>query len=200
MIPPGWNVTEPLHIAKKLYDYIQALRGASDEVKSFASKLRTFCIALEELEKCLANLTTASADDTKHLRDTLDGCWNCAMKCRDFIDQFKELNEPIQGKINAGGKLNWVWKKDTAARLRLEINSQIDDINLLLGIASLYVILMGLKGRIPEMSSSRGTGGIVLDSRVLISRHRDRPRWSTTFPCHRSKTRPAKSPLLRQSC
>ncbi len=139
MVLPGWSVGELLHVAKTVYDYIQALRGASDEVKSFASKIKTFCGALEELDKCLANPTTASAEDSKHLRDTLDGCWTCATECRKFIEQFKELNEPIQGKINAGDKVTWVWKKDTAARLREEINSQIIDINLLLGIASLYV-------------------------------------------------------------
>lgn len=139
MAVPGWNVGELLHVAKAVYDYIQALRGASDEVKSFASKINTFCGALEELDKCLADPTTASAEDTKHLRDTLNGCWKCATECQKFIEQFKELNEPIRGKMNAGDKVTWVWKKDTAVKLRQEINSQIIDINLLLGIASLYV-------------------------------------------------------------
>ena len=134
----GWNVTEPINIAKKLYDYIQALRGASDEAKSFAAKLKTYCVALEELDKCLPTPTAASINDSEHIRATLDGCRACAIECQNFIDQFKKLNEPIQGKNKTGERVNWVWKKDTAVKLRYDIESQISDINLLLHITSLY--------------------------------------------------------------
>ena len=140
IVPPGWNVTEPLHIAKKVYNYIQAIRGASVEVKSFASKLKTFCRALEALEECLASATIASVEGAEHLRNTLDGCWVCATDCQKFIEHFKNLNEPVQGVSTTGDKVNWVWKKDTAARLRQEIDSQIVDINLVMNIASLYVL------------------------------------------------------------
>ncbi len=166
MVLPGWNVSEPIHIAKKLYDYIQEVRGASDEARSFASKLKTYCVALEELEKCLTSPTAASTDDTNHLRTTLDGCQNCAIQCQRFIEQFKKLHEPIPGKYNAVDKVNWVFKKDTAIKLRHDIDSQISDINLLLGIASLYVSKN--KRLTFEILGSRITGKIVLDNKVLV--------------------------------
>ena len=146
VVPPGWNVTEPLHVAKKVYDYIQAIRGASDEVKSFASKLNTFCVALEALEKSLESPLTPSADNASYLRHTLDGCWTCAADCQKFIEQFKSLNEPAQGKYNTGDKVTWVWKKDTAAKLRQEIDSQIHGITFLLSVASLQYVVRHNEG------------------------------------------------------
>jgi hypothetical protein len=128
VVPPGWNVTEPIHVAKRIYDFVQALRGASEDMKSFASKIHTFQLALEGLEECLKNSTPEEFGDLRNLRHTLDGCRTCAEQCQTFIDQFR---------LTVGGRMAWVWRQDRAVWLKQEVDSQLLGINSLLHIATM---------------------------------------------------------------
>src|SRR4051794_11753053 len=87
--PLGWNVTEPLHIAKKIYDFIQAFRDASDEVKAFTSHISMLCSTLELLKDCLENPAFALNHDLTKYKATYDSFSNCVGKCQRFIKQFQ---------------------------------------------------------------------------------------------------------------
>lgn len=141
MAVPGWNVSEPLHIAKKIYDYVQAFRDAPEEVKSFSLHIKSFAVALEDLEDYLKqNPVFAAADDSKKLRETLAGCRSCADECLLFVEQFKKLDEPVQGKLTASSKATWIWKKSTALKLGQTVDRQINAIHLRLAISSMYIL------------------------------------------------------------
>lgn len=141
MIPPGWNVTEPLQIAGKFYIFVRAYRGADEEIKSFASQVNTFRAALKALDECLMNPDSTPLDDNDPLKVASDGCKRCAENCQKFIKNFfrqfdpKQLDEPARDEVGPGQRLNWIWKKDAATKLELEMSQQVNYINLHLNIA-----------------------------------------------------------------
>ena len=92
MIPPGWNVTEPIELAVKLVQVIDALSTASQDSRAFASKIDNFRRSLSHLQKKMDDAAISNADDYDHLRATLAECKVCVERCEDFSKDFAKLN------------------------------------------------------------------------------------------------------------
>lgn len=139
VIPPGWNVTEPIALAVKLHHVVQSFRSASDEARSFVLKVETFRGNLNQLQKELEN----PAENVTRLQGILVHCQNIVDQCEAFEARFKELNRSNLTKL-ATGRLttSWVWNKETAGtatKLRHEIDSLNHDIIASISIDSMYV-------------------------------------------------------------
>jgi hypothetical protein len=137
VIPPGWNVTEPIALAGKLFHVVQSFRSASEEARSFAFKVDTFRSNLNQLQKELEN----PSENVTRLKPILVHCQNIVEKCEAFDKRFKELNKSNL-TIVAAGRLtsSWVWNKETAGtatKLRHEIDSLTNDITVSISIDSM---------------------------------------------------------------
>lgn len=140
MILPGWNVSEPIDLAIKLYDVVEALKTAPEEAKSFTAKVNGFRRSLEELQGTLNNdiATRSSAQDLDHLGATLVECQECVQRCEDFGQRFKGLVKDGRGGLSGASQATrWVWQDKKVARLRAEIDSQMGSIGLSLMIKTL---------------------------------------------------------------
>ena len=139
MIPPGWNVTEPIELACKLVKVLEALSSASQDARAFVSKIDNFRRSLSQLQTKLDDAALGNVDDYDHLRATLVECKVCVERCEDFSRDFEKLNDGSgSGKLAlAGQATRWVWQEGKASKLRKEIDSQMNDITFLLLIKSL---------------------------------------------------------------
>lgn len=132
MVLPGWNVTEPLQVAKEFCVFVRKFRGAPAEIKVFASKLDGFSSVLKQLDKRLHHPDSVPAEDYDGLKSAFIRCMHCAESCQNFINQF---NQDVRVPVSAGHKLKWVWKKDQALALEQSMNSQISITTMHLGVA-----------------------------------------------------------------
>lgn len=145
MVLPGWNVTEPLEAAWKFYTFVRDYKDADDQIKSFALEVETFHAALKALDACLEDPDAAPLDDNDALKVASDGCKRCAENCQNFVKNFfrqvdaKKANAPARDGVGPGHRLNWMWKKDAAAKLAQEMHRQVNYINLHLNIAERQV-------------------------------------------------------------
>lgn len=136
MILPGWNVSEPIDLAIKLYDVVEALKNAPEGAKSFVYKVNSFRRSLEELQQTLKNDIAArsSAQDLDHLHATLLECQQCVQRCEEFGRRFESLTGDGKGGLL---RARWVWQDKKVARLRAEIDSQMGSIGMSLMIKTL---------------------------------------------------------------
>lgn len=140
MVLPGWNVSEPIQLAVKLYDVIDALKDAPEGARSFVSKVNGFRRLLEELGQTLKSdfPDHSTAKDLDHLHATLVECQDCVRRCQDFGDRFKSLTKDGGGGIaRVGQAARYLWQDKKVARLRAEIDSQMNNIHLSLTIRTL---------------------------------------------------------------
>lgn len=147
MVLPGWNVSEPLQAAWKFYSFVRDYKDADDQIKRFALEVETFRTTLKALDACLENPNAAPLDDSDPLKVASDGCKDCAENCQNFVNNFfrefdaKRANAPARDGVGPVDRLNWMWKKGTAANLASEIHQQVNYINLHLNIAERQVSL-----------------------------------------------------------
>ena len=141
MVLPGWNVSEPIDLAYKLYEVVDALRSAPDSAKAFVTKINNFSANLKELQRILESDTaTHSPQDLEHLRATVLECQACVKRCEDYSEGFKKLTRDGRGKMDAAGQATrWALQEKKVARLREEIDAQMGSIGLTLQIKTLYV-------------------------------------------------------------
>ncbi|MCJ1427206.1 hypothetical protein MMC29_005109 [Sticta canariensis] len=141
MVLPGWNVTEPLEVAAKIYTIVRAYRDADGQIQSFASQVSIFCTTLRALDECLKNPDATPLDDNDPLKIASDGCRRCAENCQSFVEDFLKQNDLPQPNAKArqeggpGRRLQWIWRKDQATALAEEMGRQISYIGLNLNIA-----------------------------------------------------------------
>ena len=142
MILPGWNVSEPIDLAWKLYDVIESFKSAPEDAKAFVSRVNKFSRALKELQKTINNdtaLRSSSAQDLDLLRATLVDCQDVVKRCEAFSEQFQKLVQDGGGSIaGAQQATRWVWKDKKVARLNQEIDNQMVSISVTLMIKTLY--------------------------------------------------------------
>lgn len=143
MVLPGWNVTEPLQVAARFCEFVQAYRGAPYQIRNFASEVDAFRVALKALESCLNNPASIPPNDLTILKNASEGrLRRCAEDCQKFVDGFfKSINAPARDEIGAGNRLNWIWKEKEAAALKQDMNSQVTYILLHLSVAQMQVDL-----------------------------------------------------------
>ena len=139
MIPPGWNVTEPISLAASLCKVVQSLRAAPEDAKAFTAHIEKFNYLLEELQRVIdESLALDPNKDHHHLRSTLADCKRCVQDCREFQESFPKLrNDDSKGIGNAGQLARWVWSEKLVDRLRHDIDRQMSSIGLCLNITTL---------------------------------------------------------------
>lgn len=141
MFPPGWNVTEPVQLGVKLYRVVEALRSAPDSAKAFVTKISNFSGTLTELQRILDSENVShSTEDLERLRRLVTQCQACVQGCEKYGEGFEKLTKDGNGKMDSAGQAaRWTLHEEKTARLREEINGQINDIGLALAVINLYV-------------------------------------------------------------
>lgn len=154
MVLPGWNVSEPIDLAFKLYDVVESLRSAPQSAKAFVSKIKNFSSNLAELQKILEYDTgRQSAQDLEHLRVTVLECQACVKRCEEYSEKFGKLTSDGTGKMDGAGQAAlWTLQKEKVARLRDEIDGQMNSIGLTLAIKTFA------DGRTRQVSHSAASG------------------------------------------
>ena len=141
MVLPGWNVSEPIDLAYKLYQVVESLRSAPETAKAFVSKIDNFSANLKELQKIPESDTpTHSAQDLEHLRDTVLKCQACVKRCEEFGEGFRKLTTDGNGRIHSAGQAaRWALQEKKVARLREEIDDCMKGVTLSLLVKTLWV-------------------------------------------------------------
>ena len=137
MVLPGWNVSEPIDLAHRLYQVVEALRSAPHDAKAFVSKINNFSASLRELQKIFESDTPShSAQDLEHLRATVRQCQGCVKRCEEFSEGFGKLTTDGKGKIQAA---RWALQEKKVARLSKEIDDLMNGVQLILLVKTLWV-------------------------------------------------------------
>lgn len=139
MVLPGWNVSEPIDLAFKLYEVVKALRSAPESAKAFVSKIEDFSGNLEELQRILEReISLHPARDLEHLQATVLRCKACVKRCEEYSEGFRKLTRDGRGKMEGALQAaRWTLQKEQVASLREEIEGKINGIGLTLQIKSL---------------------------------------------------------------
>ena len=138
---PGWNVSEPIDLAHKLYKVVESLRSAPDGAKAFISKIKSFKSNLDQLQEILESRAAShAAQDFKRLRATILECEACVKRCEEYGERFHKLTKDGGRKMDGMGQAaRWALQKEKVARLREEIDGHMNSIGLTLTIQTLYV-------------------------------------------------------------
>ena len=136
MVLPGWNVSEPIDLAYKLYEVVESLRSAPESARAFVSKINNFRGNLKELQKVLeSEITSQPTQDLQHLSATVLECKAVVERCEEYSEKFRKLTKDGRGKMDGAGQAaRWMLQKETVARLREEIDGQMNSIQLTLAI------------------------------------------------------------------
>ena len=143
MVLPGWNVSEPIDLAVKLYHVVEALRSAPDSAKAFVIKINNFSSNLKELQRILDSDTSSpSPQDLEHLRALVLQCQSCVRRCEEYSEGFAKLTKDGGGKMDGAGQAaRWTFQEKKAARLSKEIDDLVHAMSLTLTIRTLFVAL-----------------------------------------------------------
>lgn len=140
VVPQGWNVTEPLGLAIRLYRITEQLKNAPVEAGLFIARIRTFSSALHQLQMVLesAHAGTPSIDGLQALESIVVDSQRCVQRCENFVTRFFNLVNKSGVEIaTIGEAANWVWKKEEGRGLAAEMDTHIQAILLRLGIENL---------------------------------------------------------------
>lgn len=161
MVLPGWNISEPIDLAIKLYEVVESLRNAPESAKAFVSKINNFSGNLKDLQWILEKYTAShSTQDLDRLRATVLECQACVKRCEEYSEGFGKLTKDGRGKMDGAGQAaRWTLQEKKVARLREEVDTQMSSIGLTLAIQSLCVGFMlqqsSIFGR-PKLTSRSG--------------------------------------------
>ena len=134
MVLPGWNVSEPIELAYKLYEIVESLRSAPENAKAFTSKTNSFKSSLDELDRILAS-ELPSQPGQDHLRATIRDCRACIKRCEEHSQSFPKLTKDGKGKIDwARQAALWTFQEKTVNKLSEEIKTLMSSISLVLTI------------------------------------------------------------------
>lgn len=155
MVLPGWNVSEPIHVAAKFAVFVQKYRGAPQQIKSFARDVEVFRGALKVFERCFRNPESIPDEDLDSIKAISDDFQRCANKCQAFIGRFfDQFDTSAREDAKAGGRLNaqierataqlnraaaqvnWIWTADEANELKDDMSRVVGIANLHLGVAT----------------------------------------------------------------
>ncbi|KAL9064336.1 MAG: hypothetical protein Q9161_008936 [Pseudevernia consocians] len=136
MVLPGWNVSEPIDLAYKLYEVVESLRSAPESARAFVSKINNFRGNLKELQKVLEReITSQPTQDLQHLSATVLECKAVVERCEEYSERFRKLTKDGRGKMDGAGQAaRWMLQKEKVARLREDIDGQMNSIQLTLAI------------------------------------------------------------------
>ncbi len=139
VVPPGWNVTEPIGIAIKLYEIAEKLNQAPSRAKHFKSQIEDLAGSLSFLEKVLLSIGDGRlpANNFAQLRKEVIGLQECIQHCEKFIATFVPLTGDGSKKPSAAAKARWVWDEKKGNDYSAQIEKHIHRINLNLNINAL---------------------------------------------------------------
>ena len=125
----------------KLYRVVEALRSAPDSAKAFVTKINNFSDSLTELQRIIdSENESQSTGDLERLRALVNQCQACVQRCEKYGEGFEKLTKDGNGIMDSAGQAaRWTLHEEKAARLREEINGQINDIGFALAVRNLYV-------------------------------------------------------------
>ncbi|KAM0798557.1 hypothetical protein BDR22DRAFT_371431 [Usnea florida] len=134
MVLPGYNVSEPIELAVKLYEIVESLRSAPENAKAFISKTNSFKNSLDQLDRILeGELPSQPGQD--HLRATVRECRACIKRCEKHSEGFPKLTKDGKGKIDwAAQAARWTLQEKTVTKLSEEIKTLMSSISLVLAI------------------------------------------------------------------
>ena len=134
VVPPGWNVTEPIGVAIRLYQIADKLKDAPRSTKAFLSKIEGLGASLKVLEQVLQGL--GHDGDAPHpavnfiqLRKEVVALQECVKHCEEFIGSFIPLT--------ATARARWVLSQGKAKDYTRLIESHINGIQLNLSVNAL---------------------------------------------------------------
>ena len=144
VVPPGWNVTEPIGIAIKLYEIVDKLNNAPSRAIDFKEKIESLAGSLSSLEEVLLRIGDGRAprlpaNDFAQLRKEVIGLQKCIQQCEKFIAPFVPLTGDGSKKPSTAAKARWVWDEKKGDEHSKQIEDRIHRINLKLSINALYV-------------------------------------------------------------
>ena len=142
VVPPGWNVTEPIGIAIKLYEIGEKLNHAPKSAKYFKSKIESLAGSLSLLEEVLLRIGDGGAarppaDNFAQLRNEVNELQECIQRCEKFIATFVPLTSDGSKKPSAAAKARWVWDEKKGHEHSAQIESHIHRISFNLNINAL---------------------------------------------------------------
>ena len=144
VVPPGWNVTEPIGLAIKSYEIAEKLKHAPRSAKTFKSKIERLGRLLSLLQEVLVRIgdgraAPLPADNFAQLKEEVIALQERIQQCEEFIAKFVHLTGDGSKKSSAAAKARWVWDEKKGNEHAVQIESHIFLINLNLNIDTLYV-------------------------------------------------------------
>ena len=144
VVPPGWNVTEPIGLAIKSYEIAEKLKHAPRSAKTFKSKIERLGRLLSLLQEVLVRIgdgraAPLPADNFAQLKEEVIALQERIQQCEEFIAKFVHLTGDGSKKSSAAAKARWVWDEKKGNEHAVQIESHILLINLNLNIDTLYV-------------------------------------------------------------
>ena len=144
VVPPGWNVTEPIGLAIKSYEIAEKLKHAPKSAKTFKSKIERLGRLLSLLQEVLVRIgdgraAPLPADNLAQLQEEVIALQERIQQCEEFIAKFVPLTGDGSKKSSAAAKARWVWDEKKGNEHAAQIESHILLINLNLNIDTLYV-------------------------------------------------------------
>ncbi|KAL6714802.1 hypothetical protein ACLMJK_007062 [Lecanora helva] len=139
MVLPGWNVSEPLQLALKLYEVAEALKKAPEDAKAFIAKVDRFSRSIQRLQQILENEVDSRSPppNQNHLRESLKECQDCVRRCEDFSKPFRSLTRDDNGAwAGAGQRVRVVWHDKKTEKLAVEMDSLVSIMSLDLNIGN----------------------------------------------------------------
>ena len=146
MIPPGWNVTEPIHVALQAIRTVRSIKKAPTDAKDFRANLDSFQASVKGLQSLVQTLkpaieTSKSLEapptDVDILETDLERARHCIERCEQFSKRYNALlEEKEDGKfLNRTGQASrWVWDSSTVHGLEKQLEECIQAISLKLNI------------------------------------------------------------------
>lgn len=142
VVPPGWNVTEPIGLAIKLYEIAEKLKHAPESAKYFKSKIERLGGSLSSLQEVLTRIgdgraAPLPADTFAQLKEEVIALQERIQQCEEFIVTFVPLTDNGRRKSSAAAKARWVWDEKKGNEYSAQIESHIHLINFKLNIYAL---------------------------------------------------------------
>lgn len=147
MIPPGWNVTEPIRIAVQTIHTVQSIQKAPADAQNFRASIQSFDASVKGLQSVIQQLkpvTEASKSlevplaNVDLLEADLESARQCIQRCEQFSKRYNGLAQGDGNFLNRKAEASrWVWDTGEVRELYEQVDKCMQAIQLKLSIISL---------------------------------------------------------------
>ena len=147
MVPPGWNVTEPIRVAYETIRKFQAMRRAPAEAQNFRTNIESFNTSVRFLQNVIQQLRPvietsksleAPLENVDLLETDLETAWRCIQRCEQFSTRYDALihgnGNFLNRQVRSG---RWVWELPEVKDLYKQQQKCMDNIKFKLQIIDL---------------------------------------------------------------